>query len=113
MLDIARVDRRIVGVQTQAAILELDDQLDGAVVLAGGKIEQGVFVAAGFGEYFFERSHAVSFRKLSQSCRASSYASVKSGYGVTPDRSGEAQFGSGRIHLPDAGGGAGIAGARV
>ena len=49
MLDVARMQRRVVGVQAQAAILQLDHQLDGAVVLARREIHQRVLVAAQLG----------------------------------------------------------------
>ncbi len=100
MLDVARVDRGVVGVQAQAAILQLDHQLDGAVVLARGEIEQGMIVAAQFPPALFPEA-------------SRTYASVKSKHGVTAHRPGETQLRSRRIHLPHAGGGAGTAGART
>ncbi len=45
---------RVVGVQAEAAILQFDDQFDGAIVLARGEIHQGVFVAAQFGIHFVD-----------------------------------------------------------
>ena len=71
MLDVARVDRRVVGVQAEAGILQLDDQLDGAVVLARGEVEQGVLVAA--------RSRPGLFPEASRT-----YASVKKSMALPP-----------------------------
>ena len=59
MFDIARVDRRVVGVQAEAFVLELDHQLDRAVLLARRKVQQRVLVAARFGQHFFQRGHGL------------------------------------------------------
>ena len=57
VLDIARVQRRVIGVHVQAGLLELDHQLDGAAMLAGGEAQQGVIVAGDFRLDLFERRH--------------------------------------------------------
>ena len=49
---------RVVGVQSQVAILQLDHQLDGSVMLARGEIEQRMIVAPQLGLHFFQWSHA-------------------------------------------------------
>src|ERR1035438_4079496 len=40
--------RGVVGMQTGPAILELDDQFDGSVMLARREVEERVLIAAGF-----------------------------------------------------------------
>ena len=57
VFDIAGVDGGVVGVESERAVLELDDEFDCAVVLAGGKIEEGVVVAAKFGPHLFQGIH--------------------------------------------------------
>jgi hypothetical protein len=57
VLDVAGVNRGVVGVK--GPVLELDDELDGAVLFAGGEIEQGVIVAANLRLHFFERRHGL------------------------------------------------------
>ena len=57
-LDVARVHRRVVGVQPEAWVLERDHQLDGPVVLARGEVEKLVLVAAEFRLDLFEMGHA-------------------------------------------------------
>ncbi len=58
------VDGRIVRMHAQVPVLELDHQLDPAVVLAGGEIHERVIVALQLCPHFFERrvgrgSHAI------------------------------------------------------
>jgi len=65
VFDVARVNRRVVGVEPEAAIFKLDHQLHRPVVLARGEIEQCVFVTSQFGLYLLQWGHAI-------------YASVKS-----------------------------------
>ena len=43
--------------QAEAGVLHRDDELDGAVVIARGEVEEGVIVAAGLGEDLFEGRH--------------------------------------------------------
>jgi hypothetical protein len=57
VLDIAGVDRGVVGVQAEGGVLHSDDELDCAVMVARGEVEEGVIVAAGLGEDLFEGRH--------------------------------------------------------
>ena len=58
MVDIARVDGGVVGMQAEVAILQLDYELDRAVVLTRGKIHQGVLITPQLGFDFLQMRHA-------------------------------------------------------
>ena len=98
MFDIARVNRRVVGVQAQALVLELDHQLDArrsarAPKSSTARARSGAFPPALFPE------------------GSRTYASVKND-GAAADNPRQAEFGSRRLDLADPGGSAGNAPAR-
>ncbi len=59
MLDVAGMDGGVVGVEAQARVAHLDDQLDRAVVLARGELQESVFVAGSLGQDLIERGHGL------------------------------------------------------
>lgn len=59
MLQIAFVYRRIVGMESEAAVLERDDQLYRVSVLPCGEFQQCMIVPGRLREDLFERRHAL------------------------------------------------------
>ena len=47
VLDIARMNRGAVGIETEAPILQLDHQFDHAVVLPGRELKERMFILRG------------------------------------------------------------------
>src|SRR6185369_5675169 len=58
VLDVPGVDRSVVGMQAEIAILQLNYQLDSAVVFTRGKIHQGVLITPQLGLHFLQMRHA-------------------------------------------------------